>query len=216
MSLDGKISTGSSDKRDVDKDFSRIKGVKEGLKQYYDLERKTDLFSMNSGKVMAKIGINEKAIIKNEFVNFVIVDSNHLTKKGVENLSRNVKKLFLVTSNKKHPAFKVSDVEVIYFPKKIDFKGLFRKLERDYGVKKLTVQTGGTLNSVLIRQGLVDRISVVVAPCVIGGKETSTLVDGESIVSGSDLKLIKSLKLVSVKKLKNSYLNLIYEVNDGS
>jgi len=44
-SLDGKISTGDVDELDVDKDFKRIVGVKEGLHQYYDLEKQTDLFS---------------------------------------------------------------------------------------------------------------------------------------------------------------------------
>jgi len=37
MSVDGKISTGNIDNRDVDKDFPKIKGIKEGLKQYYDI-----------------------------------------------------------------------------------------------------------------------------------------------------------------------------------
>ena len=35
-SLDGKISSGSSDVLDADKDFCRIDGVKEGLHQYYE------------------------------------------------------------------------------------------------------------------------------------------------------------------------------------
>ena len=59
-SLDGKISSGSSDDLDADKDFCRIDGVKEGLHQYYELEQETDIFSLNTGRVMAKIGVNEK------------------------------------------------------------------------------------------------------------------------------------------------------------
>ena len=43
-SLDGKISTGSNDNFDVDKDFLKIDGVKEGLHQYYELEENTDFF----------------------------------------------------------------------------------------------------------------------------------------------------------------------------
>lgn len=35
MSVDGKISTGSTDELDVDRDFPKIPGVKEGLHQYY-------------------------------------------------------------------------------------------------------------------------------------------------------------------------------------
>lgn len=54
MSVDGKISTGNIDNRDVDRDFPRIIGIKEGLKQYYDIEKTTNLFSINSRKVMAK------------------------------------------------------------------------------------------------------------------------------------------------------------------
>lgn len=59
-SLDGKICTGNNDELDVDKDFPEIEGVKEGLHQYYEAEQKTDLFSLNTGRVMAKIGVNDR------------------------------------------------------------------------------------------------------------------------------------------------------------
>ena len=39
MSVDGKISTGAVDELDVDRDFPRINGVKEGLYQYYEIEK---------------------------------------------------------------------------------------------------------------------------------------------------------------------------------
>ncbi|MBT3397765.1 deaminase [archaeon] len=222
MSLDGKISTGSSDKRDVDKDFLKINGVKEGLSQYYELEQKTDLHSLNTGKVMAKLGINKAKHIEKTPVSFIIVDNKNLTKRGVLNLIKKSKILYLVTANKNHPALKIKrrdapSLETLYYKSKkgINFPHLFETLEKNFNVSKVTVQSGGTLNSILIREGLIDRISVVVTPCVIGGKETSTLVDGKSIINNSDLKLIKSLELVKVKKLKNSYLNLIYDVKNG-
>ena len=59
-SLDGKISSGANDNLDADKDFPKIDGVKEGLHQYYELEQETDLFSLNTGRVMVKIGVNDK------------------------------------------------------------------------------------------------------------------------------------------------------------
>ena len=65
-SLDGKISTGDTDKLDVDKDFTDIVGVKEGLHQYYDLEKQTDLVSFNTGRVQAKVGANQKIWDKEE------------------------------------------------------------------------------------------------------------------------------------------------------
>ena len=44
ISVDGKISTGSTDELDVDQDFPKIAGLKEGLHQYYEIEQTTDLW----------------------------------------------------------------------------------------------------------------------------------------------------------------------------
>ena len=87
-SLDGKISSGSTDNLDVDKDFSKIGGVKEGLYQYYELEQETDFFSLNTGRVMAKIGVNDKKEYhKKVDVIFVIIDNKpHLNENGIDYL----------------------------------------------------------------------------------------------------------------------------------
>lgn len=217
-SLDGKISTGNVDERDVDKDFPKILGIKGGLSQYYELEKKTDYWSFNTGKVMNKIGVNENKQdpIKIESLRFVIIDNKpHLKKSGVMYLSKKVKKLVIVTTNKNHPAFSMDgNIEVIYYPNKLDFTDLFVKLKKDYGAKRLTIQSGGTLNATLLRKKLIDRISLVIAPALIGGKDTATLIDGESLQTVEDLKKIKSLKLVKCEKLKNSYVHLVYQVNN--
>ena len=60
MSVDGKISTGSTDELDFDRDLPRLPGVREGLHQYYEIEQTTDLWSFNTGRVQAKMGVNEK------------------------------------------------------------------------------------------------------------------------------------------------------------
>jgi len=213
-SVDGKISTGNTDKRDMDKDLPKIKGIKEGLKQYYELEQKTDLHSFNTGRVMAKIGVNTtKSPINSPDVTFIIIDNNHLTKNGLNNLINNTKKLYLITSNNNHPAFKIKEkLELIYYPTKIDFQNLFQQLKQKYKINKVTIQSGGTLNSILIRNNLIDRVSLVVAPTLIGGLNTSTLIDGKSLSSEKELKMIKTLKLKECKQLKNSYLHLIYDV----
>jgi 2,5-diamino-6-(ribosylamino)-4(3H)-pyrimidinone 5'-phosphate reductase len=213
-SIDGKISTGDIDTRDVDKDFKIIKGVKEGLQQYYDIEKTTDQCPLNSGKVMKKIGVNtNKCLLNCPDVDLVIIDNNHLIKKGIENLIKKTRKLYLVTTNKKHPAFQFkSKLELIYYPKKIDFKDLFRKFKQKYKIQRITIQSGGTLNSIFLREGLVDEINFVYAPCLIGGKDTPTLVDGENIRKFSELKNIKALKLMKINKLKDSYIQLKYKV----
>jgi len=217
MSVDGKISTGNTDDRDTDKDLHKINGIKKGLQQYYNLERETDLHSMNSGRVMAKIGINENNQLfqNNKMVSFIIVDNSHLKLSGIKNLTDKMKKLYLVTSNKNHPVFQLKNIEnleIIYFENKIDFIDLFRQLKEKFNIHNVTVQTGGTLNAILLRQKLIDKISIIVAPALIGGKETSSLIDGKSLSSIDELKDIKSLKLLDIKKLNDSYIHLKYDV----
>jgi 2,5-diamino-6-(ribosylamino)-4(3H)-pyrimidinone 5'-phosphate reductase len=217
MSVDGKISTGNIDDRDVDKDFPKIVGIKEGLKQYYDIEQTTDLFSMNSGKVMAKTGANvKKENILKKPVSFIIIDNKpHLNKIGIEYYIKRSKILYLVTSNKNHPVFEYINEEnlcIIYYENKIDFVNLFEQLKNKYGIKSMAIQTGGTLNSILLREKLIDKLSIVVAPALIGGKETSTLIDGESLQTFEELKKIKALKLIENKTLNDSYINLKYEI----
>ena len=80
MSLDGKISTGQTDDLDVDKDFPKITGVADGLHQYYELEQRMDLHSLNTGRVQAKIGVNEIKNAEKTPVNFIVIDNKpHLT-----------------------------------------------------------------------------------------------------------------------------------------
>ena len=217
MSVDGKISTGNIDDRDVDKDFPKIIGIKEGLKQYYDIEQTTDLFSMNSGKVMAKVGANiQKENVHKTPVSFIIIDNKpHLNNVGIEYFIKKSKTFFLVTNNKNHPVFQYKNIEnlhIIFYENKIDFKDLFEQLNIKYGIKSMTIQTGGTLNSVLLREKLIDKLSIVVAPALIGGKETSTLIDGESLRTFEDIRKIKALKLIENKTLNDSYINLKYEI----
>jgi len=213
-SVDGKISTGASDERDVDKDYKKIAGIKEGLQQYYDLEQETDSVSFNTGRVMTKIGINEKKIFDLDFMTFVIVDNSHLTENGVKNLASGLGKLFLVTKNKNHPAFNLNleNLEIIFFEKEIDFVDLFEKLKKNFGIEKMTIQSGSTMNSILLRKNLIDEISIVVAPALVGGENTPTLIGGKDIFSEEDLKNINALELISCEKLKNSFLHLRYRV----
>jgi len=220
-SVDGKISTGDSDELDVDRDFPLIDGVKEGLGQYYEIEKTTDYFSLNSGRVWAKIGLNEKTDIPKKIPNLklVVIDNKpHLNENGIKYIAKKCEKLIVVTTNKKHPAYKISDeignVDFIEYKAEIDFKDMFEKLKRDFGAERVTIQTGGTLNSVFLRSGLIDYVSLVVCPALIGGKDTSTLIDGESLHSGYELSKIKSLDLKSINILKDSYVHFIYKVNN--
>ena len=213
MSVDGKISTGASDHLDVDIDFPKIAGVKEGLYQYYEIEQTTDLWSVNSGRVQAKIGVNTADMPDKTPVSFVIIDNKHLQEHGVRYFCALSKQFVLVTSNEKHPAFEIEEDNLrILYQNELSLKDVLTKLKSEYSCERITIQTGGTLNELFLREKLIDYIDIVVAPVLIGGKDTSTLIDGTSIMSESELSKTGVLKLQECTVLKDSYLRLRYEV----
>ncbi|MBQ9318911.1 MAG: dihydrofolate reductase family protein [Bacilli bacterium] len=216
-SLDGKINSGNNDSLDVDKDWCEIDGVKEGLQQYYDIEATTDFYSLNTGRVMAKIGINDRQEYPNKIdVNFIIIDNKpHLKESGIDYLCNWVSKLFLVTTNKNHVAYqlinKYDNLTILSYDE-LNLKQLFIDLKKDYGVDRITIQSGGNLNGLFLRNNLIDYVHIVIAPLLVGGADTSTLIDGKSITSVTELNKLKALKLIKCNVLRDSYIELEYEV----
>ena len=70
----------------------------------------------------------------------------------------------------------------------------------------------GALNGIFLRIKLIDYIDIVVAPVLIGGKDTSTLIDGSSITSMEELNLLGVLQLETCEVLEDSYIRLRYQV----
>ena len=213
MSVDGKISTGATDDLDVDKDFPKIAGVNDGLHQYYEIEQTTDLWSLNSGRVQAKMGVNNKGMPNKTPVSFVLIDNTHLNENGIRYFCALSEQFVLVTSNADHPAFGVNESNFhIIYQKELSLKDALAKLKSEYGCERITIQTGGTLNGLFLREKLFDYVDIVVAPVLIGGKDTATLIDGKSLLSEDELTDLGVLKLQECVVLENSYLRLRYEV----
>ena len=213
MSVDGKISPGASDDLDVDKDFPNITGLKEGLPQYYAIEQTTDLWSFNTGRVQAKIGVNEKTLPNKTPVSFVLLDNSHLTEHGIRYFCAKSKEFVLVTSNRAHPAFMVNEDNFhIIYQEQLSLSDALSELKEKYGCERITIQSGGTINGMFLREKLFDYVDIVVAPVLIGGKDTSTLIDGTSIHKESELSKLGILKLESCDVLENSYIRLRYKV----
>ena len=213
MSLDGKISPGATDELDLDRDLPQIEGVKDGLWQYYDIEQTTDLWSLNSGRVQAKMGVNESDMPAKTPVSFVLIDGHHLTEHGVRYFCARSQQFVLVTTNKGHPAFKVKEPNLhIIYQSELDLTDMLEQLNQCFGCERITIQTGGTLNGAFLREKLLDFVDIVIAPVLIGGKDTSTLVDGESITAPSQLSGLGVLELESIQKLKGSFIRTRYKV----
>ena len=85
-------------------------------------------------------------------------------------------------------------------------------LKEKYGCDRITIQSGGTMNGLFLRERLFDYVDIVVAPVLVGGKDTSTLIDGDAITTKEDLNKLGVLRLIDCEKLEDSYLRLKYEV----
>ena len=216
MSVDGKISTGSTDNMDVDRDFPRIAGLREGLQQYYDIEQTTDLWSLGSGRIQQKLGVNEGPLPAKTPVSFALFDNSHLTAHGIRHFCARSEQFVLITDNEQHPAFSASadNLHIILHPE--SFADALQQLNTRFGCERITVQTGGTLNALLVREKLIDYVDIIVAPVLIGGRDTATLVDGASLTDTAQLSALGVLQLESCEALQHSYLRLRYRVVNGS
>lgn len=81
----------------------------------------------------------------------------------------------LITTNPAHPAFHVQESNLhMICQKQLSLSDALANLKAEFGCERLTIQSGGTMNSLFLREKLFDYIDIVVAPVLIGGKDTST------------------------------------------
>lgn len=129
-----------------------------------------------------KVGIvsNADELPDGDFVNFgaarvVIFAAERTSKARVESLRSRGVEVYV------HDAPRVDLVEAL-------------RVLRGLGVERLMVEGGGTLNFELLRLGLVDELTIYVAPMIFGGESAPTLADGVGLARGEaiPLKLIES------------------------
>lgn len=92
---------------------------------------------------------------------------------------------------------------------KVDLRAALETLAADHGVKVVRVDSGGTLNGVLLREKLVSEVSVLVHPQLVGGESP------RSIYRSRDLTVEErptDLELMSSRKLKGGTVWLRYRV----
>ena len=159
------------------------------------------------------MGVNEREIPDKTPVTFVIIDNQHLTEHGIRYFCALAKQFILVTTNHNHPAFSMSELNLrIIYQEKLDLAAMLERLKSEYGCERVTIQTGGTLNGLFLREKLFDYVDIVIAPVLVGGKDTSTLIDGKSLYESSQLTELGVLELESVTPLESSYIRLRYKV----
>jgi 2,5-diamino-6-(ribosylamino)-4(3H)-pyrimidinone 5'-phosphate reductase len=92
----------------------------------------------------------------------------------------------------------------------IDLRTVLRKLRSRFGIRRLLLEGGGKINGSFLEAGLVDELSVLVAPVADGGVGTPTLFDAREGPGPA-----RRLKLVAVERLRGDLLWLRYRVRSG-
>jgi len=91
----------------------------------------------------------------------------------------------------------------------VDLREGLERLASDHGAKVIRVDSGGTLNGALLRAGLIDEVSVLMLPQLIGGTTPSSLFRAEDLPANA---APISLELISSRELKGGTLWLRYRV----
>lgn len=92
---------------------------------------------------------------------------------------------------------------------KVDLSVALTKLRKDYGIKVIRVDSGGILNGVLLREGLVDEVSLLITPMLVGGETPRSFFVAPDLESAED---VISLQLIHVGEVGDGNVWQRYEV----
>jgi 2,5-diamino-6-(ribosylamino)-4(3H)-pyrimidinone 5'-phosphate reductase len=91
----------------------------------------------------------------------------------------------------------------------VDFNSAFEILNSQYKVKVIRVDSGGILNGVLLRAGLVDEVSILISPSLVGGFSPNSFYRAPDLKSSEG---VISLNLVHFERLREDIIWLRYKV----
>jgi 2,5-diamino-6-(ribosylamino)-4(3H)-pyrimidinone 5'-phosphate reductase len=91
----------------------------------------------------------------------------------------------------------------------VDLGAALEALNARCGIQTVQVDSGGTLNGVLLREGLVDEISLLISPSLAGGMSPRSIYRAPDLASAEG---IIPLRLFHLERLEDDIIWLRYEV----
>ena len=91
--------------------------------------------------------------------------------------------------------------------REINLPRVLKKLRGRFGIRRLLLEGGGAINGSFLAAGLIDEVSLLVAPVADGSVGTASLFDVSSRPGPK-----RALRLISVRKLKGDIVWLRYKV----
>ena len=181
MTLDGKIATASGS--------SNISGEKD-LERVHEIRKECDAIMVGIGTVMAddpRLTVHKIDARPEDNPVRVVVDSRCRTPADARITNGDAKTIIAGANEYKEEFMKSETYETLkkrgvkfFFSgdRRVDLKALMNYLHEE-GIEKLMLEGGATLNFSMIRLGLIDEISICVAPMVVGGADAKTFFDGD-------------------------------------
>ena len=213
MTLDGKIATHTGS--------SNISG-KEDLERVHEIRKDCDAIMVGIGTVLAddpRLTVHKIDANPEDNPVRIVVDSKCRTPSDAR-ITNDDAKTIIAGANEYKEEFMASDTYkelkkrgVKFFfsgSNRVDLKSLMNYLHEE-GIEKLMLEGGATLNFSMIRSGLIDEISICVAPMVVGGANAKTFFDGDGFNTMDEA---VKLELIDYYPLGKDFI-LNYKVLNG-
>ncbi len=98
---------------------------------------------------------------------------------------------------------------IIAGDERVDFAAALDELNSRFGINTVRVDSGGILNGVLLRAGLVDEVSILIDPVLVGGTSPRGLFVAPDVTSPEQ---VIRLRLAHFEPVRENILWLRYEV----
>lgn len=181
MTLDGKIATQTGS--------SNISGP-EDLERVHEIRKDCDGIMVGIGTVLAddpRLTVHKIDAKPEDNPVRIVVDSKGRTPIDARITNSDAKTIIAMANeykddfkaSDKYETFKKRGVKFFFSgARRVDLKALMSYLHEE-GIETLMLEGGSTLNFSMIKSGLIDKISICVAPMVVGGANAKTFFDGD-------------------------------------
>jgi len=194
MSADGKIASPTRKQMRISSE--------EDIQRMYRLRNEVDAVLVGIGTILAddpKLTVKESYVEHPKHPLRVILDSTCRTPPQALVLNA-VSKTLIITAEGHQKTYDGAHIEVVECrTDKEGFIDLNCVLDLLYnkGVRKLLVEGGGMIIWNFLKKKVVDDLFIFIGPCIIGGKDTPTVADGDGIGPGE----VITLKIIEVTKV---------------
>ena len=194
MSADGKIASPTRKQMRISSE--------EDIQRMYRLRNEVDAVLVGIGTILAddpKLTVKESYVEHPKHPLRVILDSTCRTPPQALVLNA-VSKTLIITAEGHQKTYDGAHIEVVECrTDKEGFIDLNCVLDLLYkkGVRKLLVEGGGMIIWNFLKKKVVDDLFIFIGPCIIGGKDTPTVADGDGIGPGEEI----TLKIIEVTQV---------------